>query len=681
MTTRQTSFRPRKVDATQQLCIVRDVGELDNAELVTGAQDGTDRPDLAGPSGHADPKGGAHGAGASGEDPHKHKAKPKEIPIPEIKFVPTYTREYLPLYALPETYIRGKGGVGWAADEYVEYDLDCEDEDWLETYNAAASKSTGPGSEQPMTALLPDTKFEKMLWRLDLACAEAQERALNAAGASEAERRTPATVANTSHLPRDEALAVLRKTAGGREGALSDVHTYWLAKRKRHGRPLLKSLWAPTAASDSNPFNTFRLRERANRPATRRRRENSAECLEKLRTMRDNLLHALEMSELLVMRERKKREMLRIDFGAQRLQLSACHQSPDVHGMVEAEGRDHLTKSGQANAGMDGRLGAYLQAAALQQPPGMAPAVDYPLQREVLRKRKLKALEAEKTVERVNKEAVAKLPQPPTRPADTEMCFTMRPDPERLPATLPMAMASLMTADPDLMLTACSRRCWRVARGGRLMLTRVDPLTGEKLAAGAKPPPAGHPLSLASLRAPPLPDSRLGALPDWWGPEAPGRGESDANGGAGGSGADGGVSPLQRDRAPWACVLDLADLPLCVDGELLLRRRQMQLQQHHAEGAQLGALAGEKLGLLGSANPGALAQAATSAMGEAAAALAAQLAEAVAGERSAVERRSAQQQAAVERAAAAVAAADKAKAGGGGGSGGGVAEPAAAAVQ
>lgn len=76
---------------------------------------------------------------------------------------------------------------------------------------------------------------------------------------------------------------------------LSDVHAYWLSKRKKHARPLMRRLWAPTPASDQNPYNVFRLRERANRPATRRRRENSAECLEKLRTMRDNLLHALEV--------------------------------------------------------------------------------------------------------------------------------------------------------------------------------------------------------------------------------------------------------------------------------------------------------------------------------------------------------------------------------------------------
>ena len=41
--------------------------------------------------------------------PHHKKPKPKEIPVPEVKKVPTYTRDYLPTFKIPETYIRGRG--------------------------------------------------------------------------------------------------------------------------------------------------------------------------------------------------------------------------------------------------------------------------------------------------------------------------------------------------------------------------------------------------------------------------------------------------------------------------------------------------------------------------------------------------------------------------------------------
>jgi len=36
------------------------------------------------------------------------------------------------------------------------------------------------------------------------------------------------------------------------------VYSYWLAKRKRRGAPLLRSLQAPTSTSDNNPYNVFR---------------------------------------------------------------------------------------------------------------------------------------------------------------------------------------------------------------------------------------------------------------------------------------------------------------------------------------------------------------------------------------------------------------------------------------
>lgn len=39
----------------------------------------------------------------------KKKKEVKEIPVPEVGFIPGYTREYLPVFRIPETYIRSKG--------------------------------------------------------------------------------------------------------------------------------------------------------------------------------------------------------------------------------------------------------------------------------------------------------------------------------------------------------------------------------------------------------------------------------------------------------------------------------------------------------------------------------------------------------------------------------------------
>jgi hypothetical protein len=167
----------------------------------------------------------------------------------------------------------------------------------------------------------------------------------------------------------------------------------------------------------------------------------------------------------------------------------------------------------------------------------------------------------------------------------------MRPDPDRLPAAV---IAPILQSDPNVLPFAKTRSCWRVARGGRLMLTRVDGLTGRPLVRGDEDARTAAD-AMASMRRPPPPSQRLGALANWWATAPPSPSSPSAPG------------------TPWASELDLSLLPLCVDGDALLLQRQLQLQQHHAEMAALAALGGDRLGLLGSTNPEALSAAAAAA--------------------------------------------------------------------
>lgn len=41
------------------------------------------------------------------------------------------------------------------------------------------------------------------------------------------------------------------------------VYDYWLAKRRRLGKPIMRRLQAPTPIADSNPYNVFRWGGRA----------------------------------------------------------------------------------------------------------------------------------------------------------------------------------------------------------------------------------------------------------------------------------------------------------------------------------------------------------------------------------------------------------------------------------
>lgn len=60
-------------------------------------------------------------------------------------------------------------GTGSPEDEFVEYDMDTEDEEWVKNFNKG----------QPRLA---ESKFERMVWKLELACSDATEKTLRAAG-------------------------------------------------------------------------------------------------------------------------------------------------------------------------------------------------------------------------------------------------------------------------------------------------------------------------------------------------------------------------------------------------------------------------------------------------------------------------------------------------------------------
>ncbi|KAL4429854.1 hypothetical protein ABPG77_010971 [Micractinium sp. CCAP 211/92] len=306
------AFRARPLDVNKQLELILDINELDSAE-------GLPARDVVHNHAQLD---------ADNEKPKMIAAagpKGKEIPIPGIVRVPTYNTDYLPVRRERNTYIRPKGGVGYDDPILVEYDLDSEDERWLKEYN---------GNEPER---LSEEKFEMMLWRLEITNAAATERVLTLSGAAPAERISPAACGTTDHMPREEALQMLEETCSARDAIRADVYNYWLQRRKVLGRPLMRRLQAPTPINDQNPYNVFRPRERIHRPQTRRRRENNADSLEKLRMIRENVLRALDIFECLVKRERKKRDLVYVETDMQQLQIKQRHEPREAQEQIEAE--------------------------------------------------------------------------------------------------------------------------------------------------------------------------------------------------------------------------------------------------------------------------------------------------------------------------------------------------------
>ncbi|PSC68541.1 enhancer of polycomb 1 [Micractinium conductrix] len=307
------AFRARPLDVSKQLDLVLDINELDSTE-------GLPARDVVHNHAQLD---------ADNEKPkmiqQPGNAGIKEIPIPGIIRIPSYQTDYLPVRRERNTYLRPKGGVGYDDPILVEYDLDSEDEKWLKQYN---------GSEPER---LSEEKFEMMLWRLEITNAAATDRVLTLSGAAPAERTSVAACATTDHMPREEALQMLEETCSARDTIRADVYAYWVARRKALGRPLMRRLIAPTPINDQNPYNVFRPRERIHRPQTRRRRENNADSLEKLRMVRENVLKALDIFEGLVKRERKKRDLVYVETDMQQLQIKHRHEPRAAVEQIEAE--------------------------------------------------------------------------------------------------------------------------------------------------------------------------------------------------------------------------------------------------------------------------------------------------------------------------------------------------------
>eukprot|EP00249_Psilotum_nudum_P021124 c27981_g2_i1 orf=317-1837(-) len=283
------SFRPRPLDIHKKLPIVKSVKDLDNDEAVIVSRTALHTHNLV----NLD------------NEPVSFKRR-SEIPTPQFVIVESYERDYACSFIQPSSYVRGWGARSDSA-EFVDYDLDDEDEDWLQQFNNERN-------------ILSPERFEWMLYKLEILDHKARERT----GGMLATNGAPMFVV----LQHDVAVEVLRSQSS-RTTVLSAVYEYWKAKREQWQKPILRGLQPAPSVNDTNPFNVFRPREKAHRPHTRRmqRRENAVQSFKKLRQVHRNLEQARALLGMIQKREVKKREIVECELHLQRVQITMKHDS------------------------------------------------------------------------------------------------------------------------------------------------------------------------------------------------------------------------------------------------------------------------------------------------------------------------------------------------------------------
>ncbi|KAK4279788.1 hypothetical protein QN277_011507 [Acacia crassicarpa] len=285
------SFRPRPLDIHKKLPIVKSIKDFEDDEAPASTRN-SQLLRLA-PEVDSEPQ----------QVPSRRLAA--EIPTPQFDVVDTYERDYSCTFNQPTSYLRARGARA-ELGEFVEYDLDNEDEDWLSEVN------------EDQKILAPEM-LESLIFKLEVLDHKARERA----GVI-----TPLGSSISVHLRLDAAIEALQAQPI-KYSVLHSVYDYWKEKRERWQKPILRRLQPPPPVNDTNPYNVFRPREKAHRLHTRRmqRRENNVQSFEKLRQVRRNLDQAKSLLEALIKREEKKREVMESEVTLQRMQMKYKHET------------------------------------------------------------------------------------------------------------------------------------------------------------------------------------------------------------------------------------------------------------------------------------------------------------------------------------------------------------------
>lgn len=291
--TTKLSFRSRHLDPSKPMPIYR-ADDLPDLEQCTAISRGV--PVL--PSGMEKEEEVEHHlqSAISAQQAFGHTGE-KVIPTPEVQMAATrdYGELYIPDYQIPNQLIHMQ--LFAIEQDYPDYDMDSEDEDWFQRNAKVYSDLTV-------------TNFERLMDKF-----ETQQ------------------LGRTKALELPEAKMIAGAKTAEEEGLVTEIYDYWVEKRLKAKIPLRPTVRQEKreGASSKSPYIAFR--KRTEKMQTRKNRKNDEASYEKMLKLKRDLNRAVNLLDLVKERERMKRDHLNItvDIFKKRYELG------DYSGQILAE--------------------------------------------------------------------------------------------------------------------------------------------------------------------------------------------------------------------------------------------------------------------------------------------------------------------------------------------------------
>mmetsp|Transcript_11314 Transcript_11314/g.16621 ORF Transcript_11314/g.16621 Transcript_11314/m.16621 type:complete len:541 (-) Transcript_11314:27-1649(-) len=230
--------------------------------------------------------------------------KPKiEIPVPRITESEGYGKNVPATYKMPTSYVRYQRVTADDLEDTLEYLVDAEDEVWLLNNSKFGGASKNTTEEDGTEQARPQLRLEDLEMMMDtMEKATGFETIITV---NQAERAIVKKIPNLLQTFPTKARAGVVALKHVIEGAYS----YWVQKRSKLKRPLLRRFWPVTASDDTNPHLVFRPREKE-KYKLRKKRQNDMDAFRKMKKLRKDFEKLRVLMELVKRREKVNRMLI-----------------------------------------------------------------------------------------------------------------------------------------------------------------------------------------------------------------------------------------------------------------------------------------------------------------------------------------------------------------------------------